>query len=91
MTHRQMPVAAGSQLNFRDSKLIDLQRRHSWVSKSGRARIAAAQRARWAKARQTVKVVPIRGKRTLSAAARRKIAAAQRARWARVKARKKTA
>jgi hypothetical protein len=61
------------------------------LSASARARIAAAQKARWAKVRKTAKVVPIRGKRTLSAAARRKIAAAQRARWARVKAGKKTA
>lgn len=65
------------------------------LSKSARARIAAAQRARWAKVRAgagaQAKVVPIRGKRTLSAAARRKIAAAQRARWARVKAGKRTA
>jgi hypothetical protein len=64
------------------------------LSKSARARIAAAQRARWAKVRakagKSDKFVPIR-KRTLSAAARRKIAAAQRARWARTKAAKKTA
>jgi hypothetical protein len=61
------------------------------LSKSARARIAAAQRARWAKFQKTAKVVPIRGKRTLSAAARKKIAAAQRARSAKVKAAKKTA
>jgi len=65
------------------------------LSASARARIVAAQRARWAKFRAGAgtksKVVPIRGKRTLSVAARRKIAAAQRARWARVKAGKKTA
>jgi len=65
------------------------------LSASARARIAAAQRARWAKVRESAgesaKVVPIRGKRKLSAAARRKIAAAQRARWAKVKASKKTA
>jgi hypothetical protein len=65
------------------------------LSKSARARIAAAQRARWAKVRASTKrsdkVVPIRGKRTLSAAARRKIAAEQRARWAKVKAGNKTA
>jgi hypothetical protein len=65
------------------------------LSKSARAKIAAAQRARWAKVRANAgtgaKVVPIRGKRTLSLAARRKIAAAQRARWAKVKAGKKTA
>ena len=65
------------------------------LSAAARARIAAAQRARWAKVREKAgaqaKVVPIRGKRTLSAAARKKIAAAQRARWAKVKAGKKTA
>jgi hypothetical protein len=65
------------------------------LSPAARARIAAAQRARWAKIRASAgkpaKVVPIGGKRTLSAAARRKIAAAQRARWAKVKAVKKTA
>jgi hypothetical protein len=61
------------------------------LSASARARIAAAQRARWARVRKTAKVVPIRRKRTLSAAARRKIAAAQKARWAKVKAGKKTA
>lgn len=61
------------------------------LSAAARGRIAAAQRARWAKVRGKAKVVPIRGKRTLSVAARKKIAAAQRARWAKVKAAKKTA
>ena len=65
------------------------------LSASARARIAAAQRAPWAKVRENAgaqnKVVTIRGKRKLSAAARKKIAAAQRARWATVKAGKKTA
>ena len=60
------------------------------VSASARARMAAAQRARWAKVRESkgtqAKIVPIRGKRTLSATARKKIAAAQRARWAKVRA-----
>jgi hypothetical protein len=65
------------------------------LSVTARARIAAAQKARWAKARNnagaSTKVVPIRRRRTLSASARRKIAAAQRARWARLKAGKKMA
>jgi len=61
------------------------------LSAVARARIAAAQRKRWAKVRENAKVVPIRAKRTLSVAARRKIAAAQRARWARVKSPKKSA
>jgi hypothetical protein len=58
------------------------------MSASARRRIAAAQKARWAKWRKGQKVVPITRKRTMSAAARRKIAAAQRARWARVRAEK---
>ena len=66
------------------------------ISAAGRARIAAAQRARWARARgsgaQKQNVVAMPKKKTMSAAARRKIAAAQRARWAKVKAaQKKTA
>jgi hypothetical protein len=63
------------------------------ISAAGRARIAAAQRARWAKVRgngaQKQNVVRMPKKKTMSAAARRKIAAAQRARWARVKAAQK--
>ena len=62
------------------------------MSTAARARIAAAQRARWAK---------IKGKklgssaapksRKISAAARRRIAAAQKARWAKWRQAKKTA
>ena len=63
------------------------------ISRAGRARIAAAQRARWAKVRgngkQTHNVVSMPKKKTMSAAARRKIAAAQRARWAKVRAAQK--
>jgi hypothetical protein len=52
------------------------------VSAAGRARIAAAQRARWAKVKGR-KVVSISAhRRKMSAAARRRIAAAQKARWA---------
>jgi hypothetical protein len=54
------------------------------LSASARARIAAAQRTRWAKFRanadKSAKSVPVRGKRTLSPASRKKIAAAQPAR-----------
>ena len=61
------------------------------ISAKGRARIAAAQRARWAKVKGQ-KVVPItKPKRTMSASARQKIAAAQRARWAKVRREKKAA
>jgi hypothetical protein len=58
------------------------QRRH--LSVEARARIAAAQKARWAKVRrnavQKQGVVSMPKKRTMSAAARRKLAAAQRTR-----------
>ena len=63
------------------------------ISAAGRARIAAAQRARWAKVRGTGKqkqnVVSMFKKKTMSSAARKKIAAAQRARWAKLKAAQK--
>src|SRR5438309_8574071 len=64
------------------------------ISAAGRARIAAAARARWAKVKGQEKVVPIAQagktrKRTMSAAARRKIAASQRARWAKIRSRRK--
>jgi hypothetical protein len=64
------------------------------VSAAGRARIVAAQRARWARVKAkngNLSVITMPKKRTLSAAARRKIAAAQRARWAKVRAAKKSA
>ncbi len=54
------------------------------ISAAARKRIAAAQRARWAKVKG--KAAP---KRTMSASSRRKIAAAQRARWAKVRAKQK--
>jgi hypothetical protein len=56
------------------------------ISAAGRKRIAAAQRARWARVRRKAKVAP---KRTMSASSRRKIAAAQRRRWAKVRAKRK--
>jgi hypothetical protein len=53
------------------------------LSASGRARIAAAQRARWAKVRghKVVSILARKG-RTISPPARKKIGAAQKARWA---------
>jgi hypothetical protein len=62
------------------------------LSVSARKKIAAAQRARWAKVRagsgSKQKLVSMPKKRTMSAAGRKRIAAAQRARWAKVKAKK---
>jgi hypothetical protein len=67
------------------------------VSAASRRRMAAAQKARWAKSRKppqsvTAGSVPAGApQKHLSLAARRKIAAAQRARWARVRAQQKKA
>jgi hypothetical protein len=69
-----------------------IQARRRKLSAAGRARIAEAQRVRWAKLRggkQNVVTMPKR--RTMSVAARKKIAAAQRARWAKVRAQSKAA
>ena len=57
------------------------------MSASARAKIGAAQRARWAKAKGAAK--PAKKKRTMSAAGRARIVAAQKARWAKIKAAKK--
>jgi hypothetical protein len=51
------------------------------LSAEGRARIVAAQRARWAKVKRVASVGARKGC-TMSPAARKRIAAAQKARWA---------
>jgi hypothetical protein len=63
------------------------------ISAASRRKMAQAQKARWAKAREKSQPIslakttaPAPLKRTMSAASRRKIAAFQRARWAKVKA-----
>ena len=57
------------------------------MSAAGRARVAAAQKARWAKIKRTKKVLKAPAKkRKMSAAARAKIAEAAKARWAKAKA-----
>src|SRR5579864_137057 len=69
-------------------------RKRRKMSIAARKKVAAAQRARWAKVRKESQPVVATAKttgsapakRTMSASARRKIAAAQRLRWARVKA-----
>ncbi len=67
--------------------------RRGVMSAAARERIAAAQRARWARVKGTAGAQPAPkaasakpGPRKMSAAARAKIAAAARARWARVRA-----
>ena len=58
------------------------------MSASARAKIAAAQRARWAKTKGAA-AKPAKKKNKMSAAGRASIAAAQRARWAKIHAAKK--
>jgi hypothetical protein len=65
------------------------------ISTAGRRKIAAAQRARWAKLKGQ-KVVAIatptrKNRQPLSAAARKRIAAAQKARWAAFRKKQKAA
>ncbi len=77
-----------SYTHARDARKVGFGGRK--LSAAGRARIAAAQRARWAKAKgETTNGSPVRKKRTMSTDGRKNIAAAQRARWAKVKALKK--
>jgi hypothetical protein len=76
-----------SQLESVDNALSALNvkgtsRRGRRISAAGRARIAAAQRARWAKAKGKVAPITTRKKRKLSGAAIARIRAAQEARWA---------
>jgi hypothetical protein len=69
------------------------------ISKASRLKMARAQRARWARAKngsqpvvaiaKTTVSAPV--KHTMSASARRKIAAFQRARWQKIKAQQKKA
>lgn len=63
--------------------LKGVRRKHR-MSAAGRARIAAAARARWAKYRGGAKKG--RKKKRFTAAARAKLAAAAKARWAKAKA-----
>jgi len=56
------------------------------MSVSARAKIAAAQKARWAKVKGKKAAKPAAGRRKMSPAARAKIAAAAKARWAKAKA-----
>jgi hypothetical protein len=56
------------------------------MSASARARIAAAQKARWAKVKGKTEKPAKSAKRKMSAAGRAKIAAAAKARWAKAKA-----
>ena len=59
------------------------------MSAAARARIGAAQKARWAKVNANKAAKPAKKKFTMSAAAKAKISAAAKARWAKYRAAKK--
>jgi 16S rRNA G1207 methylase RsmC len=63
-------------------KGADATRKKRTISAAGRKRIAAAQRARWAKIKGQRVSTSARKGRTMSPAARKRIVAAQKARWA---------
>jgi hypothetical protein len=60
-------------------------RKGGGISAAGRARIAAAQKARWARLKGKMAPAAKAGRRKMSPAARAKIAAAARARWQKAK------
>ena|ERR1700742_424353 len=64
-------------------------RKKGGMSAAGRARIIAAQKARWAKVHAAQGPKPAKRKHGMSAEGRARIIAAQKARWAKVKAGKK--
>jgi hypothetical protein len=81
-----------SHLNEALSALTGVsQNRRGPISAAGRARITAAQRARWAKARGEKVVSSASRKRTLSATAIARIRAAQKERWAKWRKQQKAA
>jgi hypothetical protein len=57
------------------------------MSPAARARISAAQKARWAKTNEpAVSTTPKRGRRKMSAAVKARLSAAAKARWAKARA-----
>ena len=76
------------------SVAVPAPKKKGGMSAAGRARIAAAQKARWAKLKAAVPAAktakPAKKKKfVMSAAAKAKISAAAKARWAKIKAEKK--
>ena len=96
LTKIEAAIKAVASIGSEDQASPAKQGKRRGMSAAGRARIAAAQKARWAKAKkQTAKKVtaPVAKpakKRKMSAAGLAKIRAAVKARWAKVKAEKQT-
>jgi hypothetical protein len=85
---RQLNGLNAALAAFAGTYKIGSSRPRRKMSAAARARISAAQKARWA-SRRGQKVVSIAPKRHISAAGLARIRAAARARWAKVRAAKK--
>ena len=88
--------AALSALGSPNGSFKGVRTRKRHLSAAARRRIAAAQKARWAKwkasrSSHSKAPIPIRAKRRISPAGLARIRAAQRARWAKVKKENKAA
>jgi hypothetical protein len=83
----QLEAQLDSVLGDSAEPLVPSKKRHR-MSAAGRARIAAAARARWAKLKGQQETP--RKKRKVSAAARLRLSAAAKARWKKAKAAGKT-
>ena len=99
---KELTQLLGSTAKPTATKAPKAPKKKGGMSAAGRARIVAAQKARWAKikagkatkttkfVKAEVKAAPVAKKKfTMSAAAKAKISAAAKARWAKVKAAKK--
>jgi len=76
-------VAFGNVYIYGSRPKAAATRKKRIISAAGRKRIAAAQRARWAKIKgQKVVSISVRKGRKMSPAARKRVVAAQKARWA---------
>jgi hypothetical protein len=88
---KQLAGITGTQAT--PAKTMKPAKRKGGMSAAGRAKVAAAQKARWAKihaAKGKATVNPVKkARKKMSAAAKAKISAAAKARWAKVRAEKK--
>ena len=82
----QLAVIFGGNGSGMPSPFVARKYRKRRMSAAGRARIIAAQKARWAKVKSSSGSAKPAKRRKMSAAAKAKIAAAARARWAKARA-----
>jgi hypothetical protein len=76
--------ALGGEIEHAITRVAKTAKRRT-MSAEARARIAAGQKARWAKAKVKSAIAETEKKFTMSAAAKAKISKAMKARWAKIK------